>query len=108
MERLTMQATYNTAAVLVYQPGNGTRYEVLFCKGNDTFLFGWLNGTGTVHEFRSGGLLHYQYLMEKLKLRSPADAAALLTLIQELTGREPQYPEGFDRNGNEGSGEQRN
>lgn len=85
-----------------YQPGNGSRYEVVYCPGPKTFLFGWYNTRvgGRVAEFGSTtGVLTYSYLMEKLDIKNYPDAAALLTLISELTGRRVTYPEGYGQDG---------
>jgi hypothetical protein len=99
MERLITET--GEAKRIAYQPGNGTRYEIVYCPGSETFLFGWYNVPGgKIAEFSStAGLLVSEYFMKKLGIRSPADAAALLTLVNELTGRPVELPVGYDARG---------
>lgn len=100
MIRLT-ETTHNGTRRLVYQPGNGTRYELVYCPGPETFLFGWTYSRegGRLAEFSNVGLMTYDYFMQKLDIRSPADAAALLTLVNELTGRPVELPVRYTANG---------
>jgi hypothetical protein len=89
----------NGAKRYIFQPGNGTRYEVVLVPDENSFLFGWVNGSGTIAEFGNTGLMTSGYFMDKLKLHNRADAAALMTLVNELTGRPVELPFGFDANG---------
>ena len=103
MDRLVMQYS-GFCLRYCYQPGNGTKYEVIYGPIEaDTFMFGWLNRSkgGVVAEFRlDKGLLTFDYFMDKLQITNKADAAALLTLVNELTERPILYPEGYDHAGN--------
>jgi len=94
VETVSRNSTLNE---IVYQPDNGTRYEVILVLHGEHFLFCWLNGSagGRCHEFATEGLLHYSYFQEKMKTNE-ADAAVLLVLIHELTGRTVALPPGYD------------
>lgn len=85
-----------------YQPGNGTRYtltittlsrfdsdEFLKCIGREgpTWLLVWLNGsTGKAMTF-GRGLLHYNYVRDKLEC-SISDAIVIAEIVGRLTKNE--------------------
>lgn len=74
----------------VFQPGNGTRYEILYCPDLNagTFLFGWTNRLEgpVVAEFRTGNYMDVYFFAQKLNLIPGPDATVLLDLAQELEG----------------------
>jgi hypothetical protein len=79
-----------------YQPGNGTRYNLVFTNINGTdevgnnngWLVTWLNS----HDLKamvvtdSGQLLHFSYVMEKMRACA-SDAVCLAEIIGYCTGR---------------------
>ena len=100
---------------IVFQPGNGTKYETAFVPMvgadysdtlTDKFLFCWINpldnlGRSLVLQGSAWNTIHplnYQYFMDKMQC-SAGDAAALLSLIREITGRTIEFPPGFGSDG---------
>jgi len=80
-----------------YSPGNGTRYRLLIAnvKGTgmdeiDSSKGGWvvtsLNSLKSMVVVDNGGLLHFNYVMEKLQC-GIADAVCLAEIIGHCTNR---------------------
>jgi len=97
-----------TATMFVeYQPGNGTRYPLLFTRLDlgpnalpnlgfsqieeaGVVLVSWFNGaTARSHAFRDEGFLHWTYVAEKFGT-SPSDAKVLAEVIAHFTNREAE------------------
>ena len=97
-------ASYRNGPVtfMEYQPGNGTRYQIVIssfvnlsaevtdrigCEC-DSVLVSLLNfpGVSPMIVKPNGGLLHYGYVMEKMKL-GMGDAVAIAILIGWFLGR---------------------
>ena len=105
MERLeTITENGDLNKLLVYQPGNGTRYEVVVADLVDQLMFGWFSAAGGRASalFRKNEKpMSWDYFCEKMNLcQQRADAVALIVLFGELTGRAVQIPGEFDRAGN--------
>ncbi len=97
-----------TVRRIVYEPGNGSRYSCILteCPGSNGepgFLFCWMkrqdSGGNAIWFGRDRGLLHYSYLAEKMEIDLVADAAALLALIRDETGRPVGMPPEFGEDG---------
>jgi len=83
-----------------YQPGNGTRYLLLITsvrtiEGAEAKLGLQYNSvivTDMLHSrtmvLAPEGFLHWQYVKEKMELRSIPDAVVLAELLGHITGRE--------------------
>ncbi len=74
-----------------WQPGNGTRYDLIYSGDSSKNLIGWLRMGG------SGGrmmlftdFLHYSYIMEKMQINI-ADAVGILKFL-EHQGHYVGYP----------------
>lgn len=74
-----------------WQPGNGTRYDLIYGEVGNKNLIGWMRQGG------SGGcvmlfsaFLHYSYVMEKMQI-GIADAVGILKFLQHQ-GHEVGYP----------------
>lgn len=104
MAKLEKVSVFDQVTRYCYQPNNGTRYVVLYCPGSVSFLLGLFGSYGTaggrLAEFSNGGLLTCDYFMQKLGITNQADAAALLTLVNCLSGRPVELPIGYDPTGN--------
>lgn len=108
MPRKEIKEERSNTRLVTFQPGNYTRYEILFTPvPTMPSVFGmcWLNPIsgpeGRFHIFQSTdshGLLHYGYFMDKMDC-SAADAAALLVLINEEYHRTVVLPPGFNAEG---------
>lgn len=102
----TISEFHTISRHVIFQPDNGTRYEVVFTEmDEDTHLMIWLNrGCGRPRLCfpfrRSSGWLVYTYFQEKMDGLNDQDSAALLSLIYEVTGRSVVLPPGMDANGN--------
>lgn len=84
--------------IVVYEPGNGTRYEILVtglphdagdligCQ-EGSLLVAWLNDVNKCMILAPAGFLHYTYVMEKMHIRSIVDAVVLTELLGYLTSR---------------------
>jgi len=92
-----------------HQPGNGTRYPCWFGRTeDDKWVLVWSRdggASGKAFIFKNDGMLHYNYLMEKLSINE-GDAAGLMPLISEVTGRLCALPPGFAINGCYDGGEE--
>lgn len=74
-----------------WQPGNGTRYDLIYGGGGEKSMIGWMRqggSGGTVMLFTD--FLHYTYMMEKLGINI-ADAVGILKFL-ELQGHSVGYP----------------
>ena len=102
MERTKTAAT-GTAESFTFQPGNGTRYDlvVIDWPEKDQFTISWLNArrAGGTATFNTYGYLSYDYFQEKMRMDSPADTAALLSFVSERYGREVTMPDGYTAEG---------
>lgn len=90
-----------------YQPGNGTRYALLYGKaetpnGEEAVLVWLRDGDVAGPAFRVMGhmVLQPDYFLSKMKLTSESDASALLGFLEER-GHMVLFPSGWkwDRNG---------
>ena len=72
---------------LIYQPGNGTRFELVFTKHpvNDEVLLTWVNYGSMV--IPNNTTLRLGYLQEKMRIHNDSDACVLLEIIEHMTGR---------------------
>lgn len=108
-ERRSVIGKVQNGSVWNWCPGNGTRYEVSIVKveGNgqygweQAYLVAWTNcgSGGKSCIVQTHGVLSWDYLSEKLAVRSPSDLAALLSLLSFVTGREPIMPPGYGLDG---------
>jgi hypothetical protein len=94
MDRKIITSTEST--LVTFQPGNGTKYETAFITlPEGGLIFCWLNpldGKGRSIKLASvASTLTCGYLQGKLRC-GEGDAAALLTLIHETTGRAVALP----------------
>jgi hypothetical protein len=104
IELLGLDASNTLAALgavrIEYQPGNGTRYDVLITgqpdrvgpdygsSNDDHWIVAVLN-FGTVHEMRRDEAPMPVYLAEKLTSRNMTDAAALHLLLSAVAASKP-------------------
>ncbi len=88
MDQAIVSAIVGNSTLFVdYQPGNGTKYEVLFIENPKAKSL--LPFTAVVVNFRStmqlmGGWVHYSYVQEKLRC-SQGDAEPLALLFAHVT-----------------------
>tara|TARA_Y100000310_G_C20697297_1_gene826623 strand:- start:1261 stop:1554 length:294 start_codon:yes stop_codon:yes gene_type:complete len=72
--------------IIDYEPGNGTRYRLLFdTLSKDRYLFCWFKNAdvgGLCYLGRNSNHLHLNYLMEKMTVNK-ADGLALLKFLKE-------------------------
>jgi hypothetical protein len=101
-DAVTFSEEYMGVKFYEYQPGNGTRYHVVFSSlvgmnqyvkdriGCDSrsYVVSLLNmpGISPMIVKMDGGLLHYQYVMEKMNL-GKGDAVAIAIFIGWYLGR---------------------
>ena len=74
-----------------WQPGNGTRYDLIYGSGDPYTQIAWLKrggSGGTLMLFSD--FLHYSYIMEKMDINI-ADAVGILKFL-ELQGHAVGYP----------------
>lgn len=91
----------NTVQRFVYEPGNGTRYDLLFGRGDERLLLVWLTrgGSGGNAFYWTGyNLLHWTHLAKKLNTGTRADIAALLSFLSQF-GIDVGLPENFENTG---------
>lgn len=75
-----------------WQPGNGTRYDLLYGRTGGMWLITWLKHGGSAGPaMLFDGYIHYTYLMEKLEVNI-ADATGILKFL-EHQGIKVGYPE---------------
>jgi len=87
------------ANVAFFEPGNGTRYELMYGKtpnihnldGPDLFFCTWMKNGGTggvtvMHPLK--GYCHYSYVKEKMELHSSEDSKAIAHFINTLNCRD--------------------
>ena len=98
--QMTRKEVVETLSVknIVYQPGNGTRYEVVLGRTKDRLFIAVTNIRSFARFFADYGVLHYVYFKEKTGL-DDSDAAALLVLMHEEAGRSVMLPPGFNKKG---------
>ena len=94
----------------IHQPGNGTRYDLLFgkykyldyYKSEITYFFvTWLNKSGvggTTFSFPIDSQVHFSYFQEKTGLNE-ADSAAILGFLENQQVFVGSYPKGFNKLG---------
>jgi hypothetical protein len=75
-----------------WQPGNGTRYDLICGQVGDRTMITWMRfgGSGGVTMLFSH-FLHYSYILEKMQINI-ADAVGILMFL-ESRGYEVGYPE---------------
>lgn len=74
-----------------WQPGNGTRYDLVYGKCGDYYMVGWANRHGAGGDFMLfSHFLHYSYLMEKMNVNA-ADADGILRFLEKM-GHEVALP----------------
>ena len=73
-----------------WQPGNGTRYDLIYSSDSNYNMIGWLQygGSGNVMLFID--FIHYTYLMEKLHVNI-ADAVGILKFL-DYQGHSVGFP----------------
>ena len=76
-----------------WEPGNGTRYDLVFGKVGDNNILSWmrLGGSGG-KTIVWDGFLHHTYIQEKMDLNE-ADAHGILSFL-EIQGLEVGLPQG--------------
>ena len=92
-----------------WQPGNGTNYRIAATRIQDTtfkrgdrWLLCWMKhgGSGGVcMMFEPASYLSYNYMAEKMRLDSMADAAALLAFVDERKMATVGMPPGYGSDG---------
>lgn len=99
MDRLKVAGGFGPNMQVVFQPGNGTRYELFFSPtGDGDFLVAWVASSRVGRCCAKFGLtetLHWSYAKEKLG-RSGEDLCALMLAIHEVMGIEVVLEEGYD------------
>jgi hypothetical protein len=86
-----------------YEPGNATRYDLVWVDSAE--LFAWVNAPGggcCCHLAPGGGAVSIGYLAEKLGLRvdrREADLAVILVWLRTRVGFHVMQPPGYDENG---------
>jgi hypothetical protein len=81
-----------------WEPGNGTRYNIVYAEHDGWVYFTWLwrgGSGGNTFAFRPGGYIHYNYLSEKMNLSRVGDAAGLLTFLH-TKGHDVGMPPGWE------------
>lgn len=81
-----------------WQPGNGTRYDLLYGNVGSYSFVTWLARGGSAGStMLFSDFLHYTYMTEKMNINE-ADAAGILKFL-EHKGHQVGYPAGdaFDR-----------
>lgn len=74
-----------------WQPGNGTRYDLLYGKCGDYHMIAWAGRGGSSGSFMLfSHFLHYTYLMEKMNVNS-SDADGILRFLEKM-GHDVGYP----------------
>ncbi len=88
----------------VWEPGNGTRYDLLYgeyldAQGKPLFFITWLRlgGSGGTTLSWPGCPVHYSYMTEKMQVNC-ADAAGIMAYLK-TQGHEGMMPEDYDDNG---------
>jgi len=84
----------------IYEPGNGTRYDLLFGRADEHLLLVWLHrggSGGSALHWSGNNFLHWTYLAEKLNA-GRADIAALLSFLSQF-GIDVGLPENFENTG---------
>jgi hypothetical protein len=82
-----------------WEPQNGTRYDLCYGQAAGRNLLVWLlrGGSGGIaFAFTNDSFIHYDYLIEKMKIGT-ADAAGILLFLQKM-GHEvclPTCPDDF-------------
>jgi len=91
---------------IVWQPGNGSRYECFIGEveheGSPMILFCWVNrGSrgGKSMVMQPEGYLSASYFKEKMGIGNDEDAAALMALVARETHRTCALPPNYDSRG---------
>ena len=91
-----------TGPINIYQPGNGTRYEILCVEtkpGLDLFI--WVNAPLRIHSVtrlsRPSNIAAW-WLADRMNI-CDADCAALLAWLRDERGHTVQMPEGYGADG---------
>jgi hypothetical protein len=73
--------------VETWEPGNGTRYEVMLVEEANTYVFVWLNAPKYGRALRIGKdtFLHVSYFGDKLGYYNEADLFALMRWMDTKT-----------------------
>jgi len=103
MERNALEN--GTGPINIYQPGNGTRYEILCVEtkpGLDLFI--WVNAPtgGKITRLSRPSDLAAWWLSDRLNIND-ADCAALLAWLRDERGHTVWMPEGYGLDGRWGS-----
>jgi hypothetical protein len=84
-----------------YEPGNCTRYDLLYGKAPQGYLLVWLHrggSGGSAFRFDDGGYIAAGYLAEKMSLANGGDTDALLAFLR-LQGHRSEVRGSFDEAG---------
>jgi hypothetical protein len=74
-----------------WQPGNGTRYDLVYGEVGSYFLITWLSKGGSAGPtMLFSDFLHYTYMQEKMEINAN-DTAGILKFL-ELKGHDVGYP----------------
>jgi hypothetical protein len=86
---------YARSTVIEYQPGNGTRYAIVFTRvcdsprylGGPCWVISWPESSKSMYlRDGTGELLHWRYVVEKMNI-CKGDAVPIAELIARVTGR---------------------
>ena len=99
MERNALEN--GTGPINIYQPGNGTRYEIACIETKPGLdLFVWINAPreGKVTRIARPSYIVAWWLSDRLNVND-ADCAALLAWLRDERGHTIQMPEGYGADG---------
>ena len=83
---------------VVFQPGNGTKYELVLVPLDHEFMVSWVPSDRAGRAcavFGRDSLLHWRYAMEKLQIKG-ADLNAVMAVLHEVMGVEVALEPGYD------------
>lgn len=89
----------STLQKYIWEPGNGTRYELFYGRVENTTLITWMRRGGSggmAMAFSHNSYVHYTYLSEKMDVNA-ADAAGILKFLEKM-GHDVGYPEEWHLN----------
>ncbi len=103
MERIRITNTSEAVTEVMFQPGNGTRYELVIARMlNDDYAVSWITSSRRglcCAAVGAHGILHWSYAKEKFG-HGGKDLCAIMTAIHEVTGVEVGMEPGYDKNCN--------
>ena len=84
-----------------FQPGNGSRYEIIYGMVDDRYILIWMNRGGSGGSaFRfDGGYIHHSYMAEKMGLTEWSSDVFALCAFLNTQGHQAYIAEDYDSNG---------